>query len=112
MAAASATAGYRIGPGEIEDFLQTHPAVGAVAVIGLPDPLRTERVTAVVVPKAGVIAGEALAQELQDFVRGRLAAHLYPRQVVFRDSLPQTTTGKIMRGVLRRELAGKDQSCR
>jgi acetyl-CoA synthetase len=102
------SAGYRIGPGEIEDFLQAHPAVGAAAVIGLPDPLRTQRVTAVIVPKPGVTADDALAKELQDFVRSRLAAHLYPRQIVFRDSLPQTTTGKIMRGVLRRELAGKE----
>jgi acetyl-CoA synthetase len=102
------SAGYRIGPGEIEDSLQTHPAVGAVAVIGLPDPLRTERVVAVIVPKPGTSPSDALAKDLQDFVRSRLAAHLYPRQVVFRDSLPQTTTGKIMRGVLRRELAEKD----
>ncbi len=102
------SAGYRIGPGEIEDFLLSHPAVGAAAVIGLPDPLRTERVVAVIVPRPGVTPSEALAKDLPHFVRSRLAAHLYPRQVVFRDSLPQTTTGKIMRGVLRRELAGKD----
>jgi len=102
------SAGYRIGPGEIEDFLQTHPSVAAAAVIGLPDALRTERVTAIIAPKPGIMPSDALAAELQDFVRTRLAAHLYPRQVVFRDTLPQTTTGKIMRGVLRRELAGKE----
>jgi acetyl-CoA synthetase len=99
------SAGYRIGPGEVEDFLLTHPAVAAAAVIGLPDALRTERVAAVVVAKPGVETGAALAAELQDYVRRRLAAHLYPRQVEFVDELPQTATGKIMRGVLRRRYA-------
>jgi acetyl-CoA synthetase len=102
------SAGYRIGPGEIEDFLLSHPAVQAVAVIGLPDPLRTERVTAVIVPKPGVTPDPALAQDIQDFVRTRLAAHLYPRQVEFTDALPQTATGKIMRGVLRQQYASKE----
>ncbi len=102
------SAGYRIGPGEVEDCLMRHPAVAACAVIGLPDPLRTERVAAVIVPRPGIPASEGLAAELQDFVRRRLAAHLYPRQVVFRATLPQTTTGKIMRGVLRAELAGRE----
>jgi acetyl-CoA synthetase len=99
------SAGYRIGPGEVEDFLLTHPAVAAAAVIGLPDALRTERVAAIVVPRPGVEPGPALAAELQDYVRTRLAAHLYPRQVEFVDHLPQTATGKIMRGVLRRRYA-------
>jgi acetyl-CoA synthetase len=103
------SAGYRIGPGEVEDFLLTHPAVAAAAVIGLPDALRTERVTAVVVPKPGFEAGPMLAAELQDYVRRRLAAHLYPRQVEFAEALPQTATGKIMRGVLRRRYAEGDQ---
>ena len=102
------SAGYRIGPGEIEDFLQTHPAIAAVAVIGLPDPLRTERVCAVVVPKPGIAADDALARDIQRSVATRLAGHLYPRQVEFVDSLPQTTTGKIMRGVLRRQFATRD----
>jgi acetyl-CoA synthetase len=100
--------GYRIGPGEIEDFLQTHPAVSAAAVIGLPDALRTERVTALIVPKPGVQPSPALAREIQDFVRTRLAAHLYPRQVEFVESLPVTATGKIMRGVLRRTYTARD----
>jgi acetyl-CoA synthetase len=99
------SAGYRIGPGEVEDFLLTHPAVSAAAVIGLPDALRTERVAAVIVVKPGVETGPGLAAELQDYVRTRLAAHLYPRQVEFVDELPQTATGKIMRGVLRRRYA-------
>jgi acetyl-CoA synthetase len=102
------SAGYRIGPGEVEDCLLRHPAVALAAVIGLPDPLRTERVAAVIVPKPGIVPDAALAQDIQHHVRTRLAAHLYPRQVEFRDSLPQTATGKIMRGVLRREYAAKD----
>ena len=95
------SAGYRIGPGEVEDFLLSHPAVLSVAVIGLPDPLRTERVTAVIVPRPGVAPTPALAAEIQDHVRTRLAAHLYPRQVEFTDALPLTATGKIMRRALR-----------
>lgn len=102
------SAGYRIGPGEIEDFLLTHPAIAAVAVIGLPDALRTERVCAVVVPKPGIVADQALVSDIQRSVATRLAGHLYPRQVEFVDALPQTTTGKIMRGELRRRFATKD----
>jgi acetyl-CoA synthetase len=102
------SAGYRIGPGEIEDSLLSHPAVQAVAVIGLPDPLRTERVTAVIVPHLGFTPDAALARDLQHHVKTRLAAHLYPRQVEFVESLPQTATGKIMRGVLRRQFSAKD----
>jgi acetyl-CoA synthetase len=99
------SAGYRIGPGEVEDCLLRHPAVAAAAVIGLPDTLRTERVTAVLVPRPGVRPSPGLARDIQDFVRTRLAAHLYPRQVEFTDALPQTATGKIMRGVLRKRYA-------
>jgi len=96
--------GYRIGPGEIEDCLLRHPAVATAAVIGLPDPLRTERVTAIIVPAAGTEPGPALAAALQNHVRTRLAAHAYPREVRFTESLPLTATGKIMRGELRRSL--------
>lgn len=99
------SAGYRIGPGEVEDCLARHPGVAMAAVIGLPDALRTEIVTAVVVPRPGVVADAALALELQDFVRQRLAAHCYPRRVEFADDLPQTATGKIMRGALRQRYA-------
>jgi acetyl-CoA synthetase len=102
------SAGYRIGPGEVEDCLLRHPAVAMAAVIGLPDPLRTERVTAVVVPKPGVLPSAALAKDIQDHVRTRLAGHLYPRQVEFAEALPLTATGKIMRGVLRKTYAGKE----
>ncbi|MFC7476930.1 acyl-CoA synthetase [Dankookia sp. GCM10030260] len=98
------SAGYRIGPGEIEDCLLRHPAVAMAAVIGLPDALRTEAVTAIVVAAPGVVADAALAAELQAHVKTRLAAHSYPRQVIFQDALPLTATGKVMRGELRRRM--------
>jgi acetyl-CoA synthetase len=104
------SAGYRIGPGEVEDCLLRHPAVSLAAVVGVPDALRTEQVTAVIVPRDGVVRDDSLATDIQAFVRTRLAAHLYPRRVVFADSLPLTATGKVMRGALRRELADRATS--
>lgn len=98
------SAGYRIGPGEVEDCLLRHPAVAMAAVIGLPDALRTEAVTAVIVPASGFDPSDALAEEIQVFVRQRLATHLYPRRVEFAEALPMTATGKVMRGTLRQTL--------
>ena len=98
------SSGYRIGPGEIEDCLLRHPSVAMAAVIGLPDAIRTEAVTAVVVPRTGIEPGPVLAGEIQGFVRECLAAHLYPRRVIFAESLPLTATGKVMRGTLRQTL--------
>jgi len=95
------SSGYRIGPGEIEDCLLRHPAVGMVAVVGIPDPDRTEIVKAFVVVAPGVKLSEALTTDLQDFVRERLAAHEYPRKIEYVDELPLTATGKVMRRVLR-----------
>jgi acetyl-CoA synthetase len=96
------SAGYRIGPGEIEDCLMRHPAVAMAAAIGVPDPMRTERVKAYIVLKPGHAAADALAADIQAFVKTRLAAHEYPREVAFIDALPMTATGKIMRRELRR----------
>lgn len=95
------SAGYRIGPGPIEDCLIGHPAVRLAAVVGAPDPERTEIVKAYVVLNEGYAPGEKLTRELQDHVRTRLAAHEYPRQVRYVDALPLTTTGKIIRRELR-----------
>jgi acetyl-CoA synthetase len=96
------SAGYRIGPSEIEHTLLKHPAVALSAVVGIPDPIRTEAIKAWIVLRPGFAPSEALAREIQDFVKVQLAAHEYPRFVQFAESLPMTATGK----VLRRELRG------
>ncbi len=93
--------GYRIGPGEIEESLMTHPAVAMCAVVGQPDDVRGEVPVAFVVLKPGVRASLKLELELADHVRTRLAAHEVPQRVTFVEDLPRTTTGKIMRRALR-----------
>ena len=95
------SAGYRIGPAEIEDCIMKHPAVSMVAVIGRPDPLRTEIVKAFIVLREPGSASAETAREIQQFVKERLAAHEYPREIEFTDSLPMTATGKIMRRELK-----------
>ena len=96
------SSGYRIGPTEIEDCLIRHPAVALAAVVGKPDALRTEIVKAFIVLKSGHPPSDALAADIQGFVKTRLSAHEYPREVEFVAELPLTTTGKIMRRELRR----------
>ncbi len=93
--------GYRIGPGEIEDCLLRHPAIAMAAAVGIPDPIRTERIKAFLVLDSGQSPSEELAREIQEFVKARLAAHEYPREIAFVDALPMTATGKIMRRELR-----------
>ena len=100
------SSGYRIGPGEIEDCLLGHPAIALAAVVGLDDPLRTQQVVACVVLQQGLQGTEPLAEEIQNYVRQRLAAHEYPRQIKFIDALPMTVTGKIMRQQLKRQWQG------
>lgn len=95
------SSGYRIGPGPIEECLSCHPAVNMAAVIGKKDPHRTEIVKAFIVLADGFAPSAALVAEIQDFVRTRLAAHEYPREISFIDALPSTVTGKIMRRSLR-----------
>jgi acetyl-CoA synthetase len=95
--------GYRIGPGEVEDCLLGHPSVRLAAVIGVPDPLRTEIVKAFIVLHEHIDATDLLVSELQNHVKSRLSAHEYPRRIEFVPSLPMTATGKI----IRRELRGK-----
>jgi acetyl-CoA synthetase len=95
------SAGYRIGPTEIEDCLIRHPAVALAAVVGKPDALRTEIVKAFIVLKTGQAPSDALAGEIQAFVKTRLSAHEYPREVAFIDAMPMTTTGKVIRRLLR-----------
>ncbi|WP_432240891.1 acyl-CoA synthetase [Herbaspirillum robiniae] len=100
------SAGYRIGPGEIEDNLLQHAAVKMAAVVGAPDAERTEIVVAIVVLNAGFAGDAAMKRELQQHVKTRLAAHEYPREVYFVEELPMTTTGKVIRRQLRDMVAG------
>jgi acetyl-CoA synthetase len=99
------SAGYRIGPGEIEDCLMRHDAVALAAAVGVPDDVRGEVVKAYIVLSPGFSGTDELKRELQAHVRERLAAYEYPRQLEFLDELPLTTTGKIRRGELRRRHA-------
>ncbi|MEZ5871240.1 MAG: AMP-binding protein [Nitratireductor sp.] len=95
------SAGYRVGPGEIEDCLVSHPAVRLAAAVGKPDPLRTEIIKAYVVLAAGYRPSDALAQEIRQHVKARMAANIYPRELDFVDEIPLTTTGKVIRRVFR-----------
>ena len=95
------SSGFRIGPGEIEDCLIRHPAVALAAAVGKPDPIRTEIVKAFIVLKPGHAASDALAAEIQGFVKTRLSGHEYPREVAFIEQMPMTTTGKVIRRLLR-----------
>lgn len=95
------TAGYRVGPGEVEDSLLKHPAVAQCAVIGVEDELRGQIIKAFIVPASHVEPGNSLATEIQQSVKSRLAAHEYPRLIEFIDELPMTTTGKVRRIALR-----------
>ncbi|MDN2566497.1 AMP-binding protein [Aquibium sp. A9E412] len=95
------SAGYRIGPAEVEDCLVGHPAVALAAAVGKPDPVRTEIVKAYVVLREGQAPSAALAEEIGRWVRERLSAHEYPREVDFVDSMPLTTTGKVIRRIFR-----------
>jgi acetyl-CoA synthetase len=95
------SAGYRMGPGEIEECLAKHRAVGLAAVVAVPDAIRREVVKAWIVLRPGYVPSDELARDIQEFVRVHLAAHEYPRQIAFTDALPLTATGKIMRRELR-----------
>ncbi|NCQ24216.1 MAG: AMP-dependent synthetase [Rhodobacteraceae bacterium CG17_big_fil_post_rev_8_21_14_2_50_63_15] len=101
------SAGYRIGPAEIEDCLLTHPAVATVGVVGKPDALRTEIVKAYVVLKPGAVASDRMAAELQAHVKERLASYSYPREIAFLDGLPMTVTGKVIRKELKARAAAE-----
>ncbi|MFS8045461.1 AMP-binding protein [Rhizobium sp. BR 314] len=95
------SSGYRIGPSEIEDCLGGHPAVQLAAAVGKPDAVRTEIVKAYVVLVPGREPSEALAAEIRDWVKTRLSMHEYPREIEFVDALPLTTSGKVIRRLLR-----------
>ncbi|RZI98034.1 MAG: AMP-binding protein, partial [Rubrivivax sp.] len=94
-------AGYRIGPGEIENCLLKHPAVANAAVVPKPDAERGALVKAYVVLAEGHAGTAALVEALQAHVKARLAPYEYPKEIEFIDALPMTTTGKVQRRVLR-----------
>lgn len=94
------SAGYRIGPVEIEQALCTHPDVTLAAVVGVPDPIRTEAIVAHVVLRDGADT-TGIEDTLKALVRTKASAHMVPRQIILADALPMTTTGKILRRALR-----------
>ncbi|MFC3570320.1 acyl-CoA synthetase [Paracoccus sp. TOH] len=96
------SSGYRIGPFDVESALIEHPSVIEAAVVGVPDPERTEIVKAFVVLAKGVEGSEALREELAQHVKKRLSAHAYPRMIDFVADLPKTPSGKIQRFILRK----------
>ncbi|ALI10186.1 MULTISPECIES: AMP-binding protein [Pseudomonas] len=103
------TSGYRVGPFDVESALIEHPAVVETAVIGKPDPERTELVKAFVVLSSQYRASPELAEELRLHVRKRLAAHAYPREIEFVSDLPKTPSGKLQRFILRNQEIAKAQ---
>jgi acetyl-CoA synthetase len=103
-------AGYRIGPVEVESVLLAHPAVSECAVVAVPDEIRGEVLEAVVVLRAERGPSEALSCELQEWVKRRYAAHAYPRQVHYVESLPKTPSGKVQRFILRQQLEASSRS--
>ncbi|GLY10290.1 acetate--CoA ligase [Pseudobacillus badius] len=95
------TAGERVGPFEVESKLIEHPAVTEAGVIGKPDPVRGEIIKAFVALQEGYEPTEELKEDIRQFVKTGLAAHAAPREIEFRDKLPKTRSGKIMRRVLK-----------
>jgi acyl-coenzyme A synthetase/AMP-(fatty) acid ligase len=104
------SAGYRIGPFEVESALVSHPAVVEAAAVAAPDELRGQVVRAVVVLRDGYDPGEALGRELQDHVKSQTAPYKYPRIVEFAAELPKTPSGKIKRAELRRSESARTPS--
>ncbi|TMC33694.1 MAG: AMP-dependent synthetase, partial [Chloroflexi bacterium] len=100
------SAGYRIGPDEIEESLLKHEAVANTAVVGAPDPVRGQVVKAYVQLRPGYIPSAKLEARLRMHVKEHLAAYQYPRLIEFVESLPLTANGKVDRGSLRRRAAG------
>ncbi|MDQ0059538.1 acetate--CoA ligase [Paenibacillus harenae] len=95
------TSGERVGPFEVESKLVEHPAVAEAGVIGKPDPMRGEIIKAFIALREGYVASEELKKEISQFVKVGLSAHAAPREIEFKDKLPKTRSGKIMRRVLK-----------
>ncbi len=97
------SAGNKIAPGEVEQVLSSHEAVEEVVVMGLPDPIRQEAVSAFVVVAPGHEPSDALRRELQNLVKSTLSPYKYPRNLEFIDALPRDHVGKVMPKVLREQ---------
>lgn len=97
------TAGYRVGPADVESSLLEHEAVAESGVVGKPDPKRGSIIKAFVVIKREFRADDELAEELKQHVRNRLSTHAFPREIDFVDELPKTPSGKIQRFILRNQ---------
>ena len=104
------TSGYRVGPFDVESALIEHPAVVEAAVIGKPDPQRTELIKAFVVLNTQYPQSAELAEVLRLHVRQRLAAHAYPREIEFVEQLPKTPSGKLQRFILRNQEIARQQA--
>ncbi|MDR6714987.1 acetyl-CoA synthetase [Pseudomonas hunanensis] len=103
------TSGYRVGPFDVESALIEHPTVIEAAVIGKPDPERTELIKAFVVLAKGVQGSPELEETLRQHVRQRLYAHAYPREIEFVSELPKTPSGKLQRFILRNQEIARQQ---
>lgn len=95
------TSGERVGPFEVESKLVEHPAIAEAGVIGKPDPVRGEIIKAFIALRQGYEASDELKEEIRTFVKKGLAAHAAPREIEFKEKLPKTRSGKIMRRVLK-----------
>ena len=95
------TAGYRVGPTDVENTVLEHDAVAESAAVGVPDEVRGHTIKSYVVLKDGIEGSEQIAKEIQELVRKRLSTHAYPREVEFVTELPKTPSGKIQRFLLR-----------
>lgn len=104
------TSGYRVGPFDVESALIEHPSVIEAAVIGKPDPERTELIKAFVVLAKGIAGSSELEETLRQHVRQRLYAHAYPREIEFVSELPKTPSGKLQRFILRNQEIAKQQA--
>ncbi|MFZ2844037.1 AMP-binding protein [Psychrobacter sp.] len=100
------TAGYRVGPTDVENTVLEHEAVAESAAVGVPDEVRGHTIKSFVVLKDGIEGTDELAQQIKDLVRERLSTHAYPREVEFVAALPKTPSGKIQRFLLRSLSAG------